>query len=391
MTDKQIAETLKSLSGQFVGLLDSLSSLQALSTLDSRSIDEGLLLKRSLQILLENHGFDRCSIFVLRNDELSCVAGLDWSEMSASPEDIKPPVPGKMRFRLGEGIAGVAAQTGHAYISNDVAKDPRFVESDMTPEKGSLICIPVRCNNETLGVINAFHPEEGYFTHDHERSMTLFASFLGQLILNNRYIVKVNELIDERTQELRSALNTANEMREKYHELSLVDELTGLHNRRHFFPEARSIIAHCLRTGSSLCLILIDLDNFKTINDNFGHSSGDAVLEQTAAILRQCIREGDILSRMGGEEFVILLRDTSEPGAKQIAERVRTRITNHHWSGVEDLPQVTATMGVSCWRRQEDTADAEKVLDKILKEADLAMYYGKDHGRDQVILYNDIK
>ena len=155
------------------------------------------------------------------------------------------------------------------------------------------------------------------------------------------------------------------------------DPLTGLLDRRGFVTEANRRLRLAARRRVPLALLYIDLDRFKQINDRFGHAVGDAVLHEFARAAEMSVRDDDIVARIGGEEFVILLVDTSLDGAKLVAERVRTETCSVE---VNDLPRgfsVTASVGIA------ESAGGEK-LDAFMARADAALYEAKAAGRDCV-------
>lgn len=154
------------------------------------------------------------------------------------------------------------------------------------------------------------------------------------------------------------------------------DALTGLHNRRVAHVALDQLVARSRRSGSPLGVVALDLDQFKTINDRFGHEAGDAVLAAVGRSLRGCCRAGDVSARVGGEEFLVLLPDTDERGTLVAAEKLRGVIGS---LAVPALPwQVTASVGATVLRA--DDVDAATVL----RRADAAMYRAKIHGRDRV-------
>lgn len=101
---------------------------------------------------------------------------------------------------------------------------------------GSLISLPIKASGEVLGVLNVSHPHAGFFTETHERSLVIFANFLGQMLVNNRLLNSMEQMVRERTRQLEQTLADAEALKRRYAELSVIDELTGLHNRRFFFP-----------------------------------------------------------------------------------------------------------------------------------------------------------
>lgn len=161
-------------------------------------------------------------------------------------------------------------------------------------------------------------------------------------------------------------------------QIAACDPLTQLLNRRGL---VQSLELHFkARRAAPMCLLLVDVDHFKRINDTHGHHVGDAVLCHVAQVLHRAMRQGDLTGRIGGEEFVAICRDTDAAGGLRLAERLRAQIEGEaiEVAGCTRALRVTATIGVS---RQFDTAQA---LDSALQEADAALYRGKARGRNRV-------
>ncbi|ANY77637.1 hypothetical protein BB934_04805 [Microvirga ossetica] len=163
------------------------------------------------------------------------------------------------------------------------------------------------------------------------------------------------------------------------HEAALLaartDPLTGLPNRRHILELLDEALAASEATGACLCVAIIDIDRFKAINDRHGHEAGDAVLGHFAAICRGLVQEQDILGRMGGEEFVLLLPAAGSDAAFGIVERIRKGFTPAHFAaGAIDLP-CTFSAGISEAVTGDDRAS-------ILRRADRALYAAKSAGRN---------
>lgn len=155
------------------------------------------------------------------------------------------------------------------------------------------------------------------------------------------------------------------------------DPLTGILNRRAFFTVADPLLARCQRDAEMLSVLVIDLDNFKHINDNYGHATGDEVLKLFVSVTTSTLRGQDILARYGGEEFVILLPDTDPRQAAEVAERIRTRFRQAS-EEVPELPNATVSIGLA-ERHNDDHA-----LDTVIARADQALYAAKQAGRDRV-------
>ncbi len=156
------------------------------------------------------------------------------------------------------------------------------------------------------------------------------------------------------------------------------DELTGLPNRRIFMRALAAEIARAKRGGGAFSVVLLDLDDFKAVNDVYGHDAGDRALRQVADVLRQAMRESDIAARLGGEEFACLLPATGEHGAHGMAERIRAEVAERQIvlpDGV--VVTVTASLGLAVYP-QAKTAEA------LLRGADRSLYRAKAEGKNRV-------
>jgi diguanylate cyclase (GGDEF)-like protein len=157
------------------------------------------------------------------------------------------------------------------------------------------------------------------------------------------------------------------------------DPLTGLLNRRAFGESVNDIVSDLRRRSgelSTFCLVVFDIDDFKTVNDELGHHAGDRVLREVADISSRLVRGADTLFRWGGEEFVVLLRDTDVRGGRIVAEKLRNHL--HNSSICEDR-KVTASFGVAEWTPGESAGE-------VFRRADDAMYEGKRLGKDRVVV-----
>ncbi|MBU1437471.1 MAG: diguanylate cyclase [Gammaproteobacteria bacterium] len=193
-----------------------------------------------------------------------------------------------------------------------------------------------------------------------------------------RKTTQLNLLVDARTSELAEANQ----------QLALqarTDFLTKLPNRLAFTEHYQMIQRQRSRNFEPLTLAMIDIDYFKKINDSYGHEAGDAVLAAIASTLQQRLRQQDILARFGGEEFVLLLPDTSDTGAVIICEMLRLALQQHQINYQQQQISVTATFGVV----ELDLQNQD--LSYWQNAADEALYYGKAQGRNQVVLYADLK
>ena len=168
--------------------------------------------------------------------------------------------------------------------------------------------------------------------------------------------------------------------------LAVIDPLTGLHNRRYGLAQLQAIAESARANGAMFAVLVADIDRFKSVNDHFGHAAGDAVLVEVAQRLRQNLRAGDLVARIGGEEFLIALPNIALPEARLIAERLCTVMAEHpfHLNATQDLP-VTLSIGLAISEAGELPAHVETVTD-IFDRADRALLRAKTAGRNQVTI-----
>jgi diguanylate cyclase (GGDEF)-like protein len=154
------------------------------------------------------------------------------------------------------------------------------------------------------------------------------------------------------------------------------DELTGLFNRRHFIGLAADAMESCREEGKPCCVIMFDLDFFKRVNDNYGHTAGDEILRMTAQVIHKAVRSSDILARYGGEEFVVFMSTDADIAGK-LAERIRENVAAMicHFEGEEI--RVTCSLGVA-------EVDEDYCLETLIDFADAALYTAKQRGRNRV-------
>ena len=159
----------------------------------------------------------------------------------------------------------------------------------------------------------------------------------------------------------------------------LADPLTGLGNRRQVERELPRLISHSTRSGEPLAVAMLDLDHFKRVNDRFGHAVGDAVLMATADLFRARVRGGDLIARMGGEEFLIVFAQATLVWAREACERLRLAVEGHDWEQVAPGLAVTISIGLCLAESRLETV-------QLLEQADLALYQAKNEGRNRVVV-----
>jgi len=161
-------------------------------------------------------------------------------------------------------------------------------------------------------------------------------------------------------------------------QLAITDALTGLANRRRFNDELEAGLKAVQQAGTSMALLIMDIDYFKPLNDQYGHDAGDKALTEVAALLQKGLRDHDLVARVGGEEFAILLPRASASQALFIAERLRQQIADHKWRHGEKWMKLTMSVGIA----QASATDTPQTL---YQRADQAMYMAKRTGRNRVV------
>jgi diguanylate cyclase (GGDEF)-like protein len=261
------------------------------------------------------------------------------------------------RIPLDQGVSGWVVRHNQPQLVRDMAHDPRVVQVPGTEEEEpqSSIIVPLNVRGRVTGVLCLDRMGGGFFA-DHELAPVMLFGNLAAIAIQNARSYEEME---------RQAIS---------------DGLTGIHNYRHFHDTLYAQVSRGGRYEESFCLLMMDLDHFKAVNDTIGHQAGDDVLREVAAALRGCSRESDYLARYGGEEFVMLLPRTAMAEAKAMAERIRGRVAAIPVNG--DL-RVTMSIGIASYPESAQDADG------VLGAADAALLRAKSRGRDRVCLFSE--
>ncbi len=185
-------------------------------------------------------------------------------------------------------------------------------------------------------------------------------------------------------QELEALITQLQSEKDRLEELAYSDPLTGLSNRRFFLEETKRAIEYARRYGEPASVLMLDIDNFKLINDEYGHDVGDIALKKLAEVIKRNIRGSDIAARFGGEEFVVFLPRTDERGAELVAERIRRDFKKDPIKVDNREVLTTVSIGVAELDREDDIED-------LIKKADTALYRAKKTGKDKVIRFSSIE
>jgi diguanylate cyclase (GGDEF)-like protein len=373
----------------FFALVDALSAIRVLARLPIEEVTEKDFLQQSLDALMAHQNLGQCSIFTSDGGLLHCAVGAGVDTFGGDGVSHQPKSVESMQFTLGEGIMGLAYQTGQIQYCRNCKTDPRFkpfVRRALFYGDGSLLSVPVISGEQVLGVLNVSHHLPEFFETWHQHFLVLFANTLGRLLHLHRMIHALGDEVAVRTQMLEQALEESDTLRNRYQQLSIKDELTGLYNRRYFFSEGESMLARAIRYESPLGLLLIDVDHFKRVNDTWGHTVGDQVLCHIADTLLSEARTGDLVARLGGEEFVLILPNTPSEGLDMMANRIQEQIASMGFGIVDQSIDLTVSIGMTELRARTST-ELSVQLEHLYREADLAMYQCKLNGRNRRMFF----
>lgn len=216
-----------------------------------------------------------------------------------------------------------------------------------------------------------------------------FNSLHEQLNETNQALRSKIESADQKLIESNALLKLRSEelvrINEEFRKLSVTDPLTGLYNRRYFERAMKDELDLAVRHGDSHCILLIDIDYFKNINDTYGHLEGDRILQKFSMCLQEHARATDVLCRMGGEEFIVLCKRINRANAIRMAEKFRQKLEELCFRLGTDNLNITVSIGVAVFPKKPD-----ETIDDIVSEADEALYFCKRNGRNQVALFDDI-
>lgn len=260
------------------------------------------------------------------------------------------------KIKVGEGIAGTVFLERKAIITNLGTNDPRFVIKNSPANVQSLLCVPLITKGEAIGVINISNKK-------------------GDMLFNQKDLEFMTSLANQAA----IAIDNA-----KLYELATKDGLTKLYINRHFRTLLENEVRRCSRYKHNMSLIMLDIDDFKQINDTYGHLIGDQVIREISTQISTTVRKIDIAARYGGEEFVVLLPETTTEGASIIAERLRRNIEKIRVT-TNDNKEVEVTVSIGISQFPKHAADSVDLIDK----ADKALYHSKENGKNLVSIYSE--
>lgn len=341
-------ERLEAMANAFQeGMLD-LYSLYEVGQTISASLHLDQLLTTTMRRVAQTTGIESYGLFVIEEEKNGLVAK---SVSGAAAHTLQ-----QLSLRPGDGLAGRVCGTRIPEMHTAAAPMPW---PDVPRGARSVIAVPLIGRDRVLGALLLYSVSPSAFS---ERELAYFTAIGKQLSI----------ALDNATLHRRAT------------ELSYHDPLTGLFNRRYLEEALETEIRRAGRYNLALSVNMLDIDHFKGFNDSYGHTRGDEVLRVVGQRLREQTRNADIVTRYGGEEFVVILPMTTKPHARLVAEKLRAAIQAAVISGDgAEEARITISVGVSSFPEDSSTATG------LLQAADAALYAAKDRGRNRVEAFND--
>lgn len=229
-----------------------------------------------------------------------------------------------------------------------------------------------------LSSARAWEPSRAELELQRQRASLELVNF--KIARQRRELQKVSDARQRTLEDLEREVARRVELEAELRRLAGTDELSGVANRRAFLERAEAEIARARRTSHPMAVLMFDIDRFKSVNDNYGHDSGDQVIRAMASILVEAIRDDvDAVGRLGGEEFAVLLRETSPRAARDVANRILEAARVRKVECSDTTLRFTCSVGITMLR-----TSANESIREILVRADEALYAAKNGGRDQL-------
>jgi diguanylate cyclase (GGDEF)-like protein len=321
-----------------------LEAINAIAEQISKTSELDDLLEKICSLIPEKFAVEHAAL-ILREGELD----EQRLVMRAHAGRLTPVFASQWELPPGDGLCRTAYHRGEVVVENDVRHSQRYVQGFQ--ETRSELCLPLVAFEEPLGVLVLDSAQPDNFRDEDVRVLQSVADICAIGIRNSMQLHRAKTMAS-------------------------TDGLTGIYNRRGFETRIIETLAAAGRNGLGLSLLIIDIDHFKRLNDEFGHLLGDEVLRQVAKVFTQQLRKNDVVCRYGGEEFAILLPETTTERAQAVAEKLRRVVADHQFPGVPR--PVTISLGIA------DCPTHAASRDELVRAADEALYAAKQNGRNRV-------
>ncbi|MBU0991790.1 MAG: diguanylate cyclase [Proteobacteria bacterium] len=358
--------------GTVFELIDISTVTKASQTISGEIVLSKLLVKM-IQIAMENAGAQKGVIILKDKDKLLVEAEAVLGKKEVA---VLQSIPIENHQGLSMSIVHYVARTNETLILSDATNEGSFTQDPyvLKNQPKSILCMAILNQGRVTGILYLENNlSTGVFTPARLAILNILSSQIAISINNARLYANLEQKVGERTIELKQAYD-------KIKQFAHTDQLTSLSNRRDMLEKIENERKRIKRYGKQFSLILCDIDNFKSINDTYGHDCGDYILVEIARVMKSMIREQDTVARWGGEEFLFLLPLTPLSGAKAIAEKIRKNIFSTPFQYKNHSISISMTFGVSLFEKYSTD------INECLYQADNALYKGKAKGKNCIVL-----
>ncbi len=277
----------------------------------------------------------------------------------------------KINENINDGIIKIATRTPEGLLASfDLDNYNRNIDNKLIAENmTAIICVPVFTNNNTM-----LHEDYRRQSNNAHENITAYIYLETNRIFNN-FTIETLDLINS----VAYLIHQNIEMK-RLTLLATTDKLTGAFTKKYYDEKFSELIDNSKNTNNSFSVLMLDIDKFKSINDNFGHQKGDIVLREVSQRIKSSIRSTDVFARYGGEEFIVILKDTNKKEASLVGEKIRKNVSNLKIEGIKN--SITISVGIALYPSNS------KFKDDLVKKADQALYHAKQTGRNRVSIYN---
>lgn len=345
---KHMEEELKMAMEERDRKIEELKHLMEFSDLMRDERQEGALIKHMATVLKERFHPDFMTVLMVDKEKNEIVAPV-----------IDPPMPLDKFIRC-ETVLDPSQcrvmRTGHGVVIKDITKEPVCECLSYDMDEGGYACLPLFTGGAAVGTVLTVKKEKGYW--DDEETSRLLSTYIGlaSSALDNVRLISLTK------------------------QAAITDALTGMYNRRFFVETLEKQMSLAKRHREPLSLLIADLDHFKKVNDTYGHTAGDHALQQVSILLKDSVRQSDILCRYGGEEFAIIMPMTGISGALEKAEKIRQYVESTNFDTIAPGNPLKITISIGVASFPENGTEYDTLVDA----ADSALYKAKRNGRNRV-------
>jgi diguanylate cyclase (GGDEF)-like protein len=264
---------------------------------------------------------------------------------------------GAVLLPMGKGLVGTAAKDRMTITNDYFNREHLYQDRRDKPNRRLWMAAPILFEKQILGVIAIGEP--GCANGTEKDLLSIVAQTAGVVLYHQSFLVRARRNAD-------------------------TDVLTGLHNRRYFYRMSRRFVEKATQEGTSISILLIDVDYFKNYNDKNGHDEGDRLLIEFGGLLRGCVPDDAVVARYGGEEFIVMMPNVSTDDAFQYAEYLRNAVANHPFPHRETQPFgfLSISGGIACFPNHG------RSVQEVVRLADTALYKAKESGRNRVVAHS---